>query len=78
MSLRIDIYDLSDPDDRAEAERRDRAGVVAGCLHDLWQELRNRAKYDDDYYNDGATTWGEVYDRVREICNEHGVDPVGE
>lgn len=69
--IRIDRFDMSDMDDRSNAERRDKADNMAGCLIDLGETIRSKFKHSDS----PTTTWDMVRDMFYEICKGYDIDP---
>jgi hypothetical protein len=68
-------FDLDDPDDRMAHERcvkaTDMALVLWELMHNSYRGLTNGFDETDDYYK-GVDA---VYDRLRELLNEHDVNP---
>lgn len=61
-------------DDITEVKAVMRGPEYLSCLHDLYQELRSKAKYSTKQ----DTTWQSAYDLFLRIVSEHAVDPIEE
>ena len=57
----------------AELNAHLRGPEYLSCLHDIAQEFRKKAKYED-----GATTWDAVYERLWAIFRGASIDPFDE
>lgn len=66
------MFNMGSEDDAIEAKTRDKANNMAACLTELYNELRALVKY-----NSGKTA-EDAWDTFTMICNDHGIDPVGE
>ena len=61
-------------DDLSEIKEVIRGPEYLACLHDLLQELRRRAKYNDVQ----VTTWDEAYRLFLDTVRERAIDPIEE
>ena len=61
-------------DDMAEIKAVMRGPEYLACLHDLLQELRRRAKYNEVQ----VTNWDEVYRLFLDTVRERAIDPIEE
>ena len=61
-------------DDLSEIKAVMRGPEYLSCLHDLYQELRAKAKYIDKQ----DTTWQAAYDLFLRVIADHAVDPIEE